>query len=109
MSREIAGWPKDKYHRCNCQSMLFLPFLHVLHLICGVNQFLLPEIIHPDLGLFSRKNGSIIENERFGLVFAKTGSTNSGTVVFPCYANSTQLIMYLLYVPFLPGTLLSPL
>jgi hypothetical protein len=27
---------------------------------------------------------SIIENERFGLVFAKTGSINSGTAVLMC-------------------------
>jgi hypothetical protein len=39
-----------------------------------------PEFIDPVLAKTSRKRSfSITENERFGLVFAKTGSINSGT------------------------------
>ncbi len=41
-----------------------------------------PEFIDPDFAKASPKRSfSVIENERFGLVFAKTGSINSGTGV----------------------------
>ncbi len=40
----------------------------------------MPEFIDPVLAKTSPKRSfSVIENERFGLVFAKTGSINSGT------------------------------
>ncbi len=40
----------------------------------------MPEFIDPVLAKTSRKRSfSEIKNERFGLVFAKTGSINSGT------------------------------
>ena len=40
-----------------------------------------PEFIDPVFAKTSPKRSfSVIENERFGMVFAKTGSINSGTV-----------------------------
>ncbi len=49
----------------------------------------MPEIIEPVFAKTSPKRGfSMSENERFGLVFAKTGSINSGTV------ECTQCCMY---------------
>jgi hypothetical protein len=42
-----------------------------------------PEFIDPVFTKTSTKRSfSVIQNERFGLVFVKTGSINSGTVVF---------------------------
>ena len=42
----------------------------------------MPEIIDPVFAKASPKRSfSVIENERFGLVFAKTGSINAGTGV----------------------------
>jgi hypothetical protein len=38
---------------------------------------------------------SIIENERFGLVFAKTGSINSGTVHLLRHPPSTNSLVFL--------------
>jgi hypothetical protein len=44
-----------------------------------------PEFIDPVFAKTSPKRAfSMTENERFGLVFLKTGSINSGTVVFMC-------------------------
>jgi hypothetical protein len=43
----------------------------------------MPEFIDPVFAKTSPKRSfSIIENERFGLVVAKTGSINSGTVLY---------------------------
>ncbi len=43
----------------------------------------MPEIIDPVFAKTSLKRSfSMNENERFGLVFANTGSINSGTVSF---------------------------
>jgi hypothetical protein len=42
-----------------------------------------PEFIDPVFAKISQKRSfSVIENKRFGHVFAKTGSINSGTVFY---------------------------
>ncbi len=58
--------------------MLHLEWL-ALYTACTV-----PEFIEPVFTKTSRKRSFlVIENERFGLVFTKTGSINSGTGHFP--------------------------
>ena len=48
---------------------------------CTVLYSTVPEFIDPVFAKTSpKRSSSITENERFGLVFAKTGSINSGTV-----------------------------
>ncbi len=52
----------------------------------------MPEFIDPVFEKTSPKRSfSIIENERFGLVFAKTGSINSGKDVYNVVMHKTQL------------------
>ncbi len=51
------------------------------------------EFIDPVFAKISpRRSFSMTENERFGLVFAKTGSINSGTGLFPYLLFSTTLM-----------------
>ncbi len=48
--------------------------------LTGLLKSPVPEFIDPVFAKTSlRRSFSVIENERFGLVFAKTGSINSGT------------------------------
>jgi hypothetical protein len=54
-----------------------------------------PEFIDPVFAKTSRKRSVlVIENERFGLVFTKTGSINSGTD-FACFEHKTYVFVFL--------------
>jgi hypothetical protein len=69
--------------------MLTIVHFHFCVLLCPV-----PEFIDPVFAKTSLKR-SITENERFGLVFVKTGSINSGTdIEFMCEIVGGNLIFF---------------
>ncbi len=73
-----------------------------------IRKHTVPEFTDPVFAKTSPKRSfSIIENERFGLVFAKTGSMNSGTglrniVQGVLLGHSIKKISYTLYILFPP-------
>ena len=61
-------------------------------------QYPVPEIIDPVFTKTSQNARFLLsENERFGLVFVKTGSINSGTVILSVLSVYTRTYMYSMY------------